>query len=79
MRHYTKEELEAYRRHTMSLVGRMKCTLHLSQCHQCAQLLQSVTEDDALLDELRECLEVYGESLQITPSASAESSSSDHK
>ena len=53
MRHYTREELDCYRNGDMNLFSRIICTEHLKNCGSCHKLLDSLKEDDVLLDELR--------------------------
>ena len=42
MKHYTKEELESYRQHGMSVLGRLTCSAHLKECAACADLLKEL-------------------------------------
>ena len=32
MKHYTKEDLELYRHHQLSILGRIACAAHLKEC-----------------------------------------------
>lgn len=61
MKHYTKEELERYRHHEMSVLGRINCSSHLKECDDCAKLLLEIEQDDSFVDELRDSLRVYAE------------------
>ena len=56
MRHYTREELDRFRHKDMGLFSRFICTGHLVLCSSCRNLLKILSEDDALLNELREHL-----------------------
>lgn len=61
MTHYTKEELELYRHHEMSVLGRITCEAHLKECTRCAQLFDELKKDDEFLKVLRESLTVFSE------------------
>ncbi|GEM_PF-792141 len=61
MKHYTKEELECYRHHEMSVLGRINCSAHLKQCPECAKLLAELDEEDALVAELQESLLAFNQ------------------
>ena len=51
--HYTKEGLELYRNHQMSILGRLTCQAHLKECPDCARLLKELSEDDDFIRQLR--------------------------
>ena len=53
MKHYNREELDLYRNGDMNLFSRIMCSEHLKICASCHKLLDSLKEDDALLEELR--------------------------
>ena len=53
MKHYNREELDLYRNGDMNLFSRIMCSEHLKICVSCHKLLDSLKEDDALLEELR--------------------------
>ena len=57
--HYTKEELELYRNHQMSILGRLTCQAHLKECSDCAQLLKELSEDDDFIRQLRASAQIY--------------------
>ncbi len=59
MSHYTKEELECYRNHEMSLLGRINCSAHLKECDECTKRLNELAQDDALVEELRDSIRIY--------------------
>ena len=59
MLHYTKEELELFRSHKMSVFGRIFCTIHLKMCTACAKLLEELKDDDELVAELRDSVKLY--------------------
>ena len=61
MKHYTKEELESYRQHGMSVLGRLACSAHLKECAACADLLKELEADDAFVSELRDSIQIYEE------------------
>ena len=58
-KHYTKEELELYRNHQMSILGRLACQAHLKECHDCATLLKELSEDDDFIRQLRASAQIY--------------------
>ena len=64
MKHYTKEELDCYRHHDMSVLGRINCAAHLKECDQCAKILVELEQDDTFVGELRESLRLYKEAIQ---------------
>jgi hypothetical protein len=57
--HYTKEDLELYRNHQMSILGRLTCQAHLKECSDCAQLLKELSEDDDFIRQLRASAQIY--------------------
>ena len=57
--HYTKEDLELYRNHQMSLLGRLTFQAHLKECPECAQLLKVLSEDDDFIRQLRASAQIY--------------------
>ena len=61
MKHYTKEELELYRHHEMSVLGRVACSVHLKECATCASLLKDLETDDAFVMELRDSIRMFDE------------------
>lgn len=61
MAHYTKEELELYRHHEMSVLGRISCATHLKECAQCARLFDELKKDDEFVKELRGSLAIFSE------------------
>ena len=61
MRHYTKEELEQYRKKEMSVIRRIHCAAHLKECASCATLLAELDDDDAFVGKLRESIKRYDE------------------
>ena len=69
MKHYTKEQLDCYRHHQMSVLGRVKCAAHLKECDECAKLLVELEQDDSFVDELREGLKCYQEAGQPPPAS----------
>jgi len=56
MKHYTKEELDCYRHHEMSVLGRINCAAHLKECEECAKRLLELEEDDTFICELRDSI-----------------------
>lgn len=59
--HYTKEDLELYRNHQMSILGRLTCQAHLKECPECAALLKELSEDDDFIRQLRASTQIYDE------------------
>ena len=57
--HYSKEDLELYRNHQMSILGRLTCQAHLKECHDCARLLKELSEDDDFIRQLRASAQIY--------------------
>ena len=59
--HYTKEDLELFRNHQMSILGRLTCQAHLKECPECARLLKELSEDDDFIRQLRASAQIYEE------------------
>ena len=59
--HYTKEDLELFRNHQMSILGRLTCQAHLKECPECAALLKELSEEDDLIRQLRASAQIYEE------------------
>ena len=59
--HYTKEDLELFRNHQMSILGRLTCQAHLKDCPECARLLKELSEDDDFIRQLRASAQIYEE------------------
>ena len=57
--HYTKEDLELFRNHQMSILGRLTCQAHLKECPECAALLKELSEDDDFIRRLRSSAHIY--------------------
>ena len=57
--HYSKEELELYRNHQMSVLGQIACSAHLKECPACAKLLDELKDDDRFLNDLRTSIQIY--------------------
>ncbi len=57
--HYSKEELELYRNHQMSVLGQIACSAHLKECPACAKLLDELKDDDRFLNDLRTSVRIY--------------------
>ena len=57
--HYTKEDLELYRNHQMSILGRLTCHAHLKECPGCARLLTELSDDDDFIRQLRASAQIY--------------------
>ena len=57
--HYTQAELELYRNHQMSILGRLTCQAHLKECPECARLLKELSEDDDFIRQLRASAQIY--------------------
>ena len=57
--HYTKEDLELFRNHQMSILGRLTCQAHLKECPECARLLKELSEDDDFIRQLRASAQFY--------------------
>ena len=57
--HYSKEALELYRNHQMSILGRLTCQAHLKECPDCARLLKELSEDDDFIRQLRASAKIY--------------------
>jgi len=57
--HYKKEELELFRNHQMSFLGRMACQAHLNKCSKCADRLKELSEDDDLILQLRAANQIF--------------------
>ena len=65
--HYTKEDLEFYRNHQMSILGRLACQAHLKECPDCARLLKELSEDDDFVRQLRASAQIYEAIVKIEP------------
>ena len=63
MKHYTKEELDCYRHHEMSVLGRIQCTAHLKECEECAKLMEELKRDDTFLAELQNSVKSYNDAV----------------
>lgn len=61
MAHYTKEDLELYRHHEMSVLGRIACSAHLKECSECKRLLDELKKDDEFISELRGSIAIFSE------------------
>jgi hypothetical protein len=61
MKHYTKEELELFRNGQMSILGRLRCSAHLKECHECSKVMEELKEDDNLISEVRGSVQLYKE------------------
>ena len=72
MEHYTKEELDQYRNGGMSVLGKIRCSVHLKSCPECVKLLDELNSDDQLLRDLRGSVELYQ---QLAPKTTASSTS----
>ena len=48
MKHYTKEDLELYRHHQLSILGRIACAAHLKECPACTKLLGELEHELAI-------------------------------
>ena len=59
VKHYTKEDLELFRNHQMSILGRFACQAHLKECPECAALLKELSEDDDFIRQLRASARLY--------------------
>ena len=57
--HYTKEDLELFRNHQMSILGRLTCQAHLKECPECTKLLKELSEDDDFIRQLRAIAQIY--------------------
>ena len=68
--HYSKEELELYRNHQMSVLGQISCSVHLKECPACAKLLKELDEDDRFLRDLRSSVQIYDMLSDPEPQAS---------
>ena len=66
--HYTKEDLELFRNHQMSILGRLTCQAHLKDCPECARLLKELSEDDDFIRQLRASAQIYEEIIKSDPS-----------
>ena len=56
MRHYTTEELDRYRNGDMNMLSRISCAGHLKQCEICRNLLETLKQDDILLETVRKSI-----------------------
>lgn len=61
MKHYSKEELEQYRRQTMPLLARLACAAHLHDCSDCVKTLAELLDDDSLVSDIRNSLQRYAQ------------------
>ena len=59
MKHYSKEELELYRNHQMSVLKRIVCAGHLNECRICSRRLKELEADDLFLNELRSSIRIF--------------------
>ncbi len=66
--HYSKEDLELYRNHQMSILGRLACQAHLKECPACAQLLKELSEDDDFIRQVRASAQIYEAIVNPPPS-----------
>lgn len=66
-KHYTKEDLELFRNHQMSVLGRLTCQAHLKECPECAALLKELSEDDDFIRQLRASARIYEAILNSEP------------
>ena len=66
--HYTKEDLELFRNHKMSILGRLTCQAHLKECPECSKLLKELSEDDDFIRQLRICAKIYETAIKNGPS-----------
>jgi len=74
MSHYTKEDLELYRNHKMSVLGRIACATHLKDCPECQRLVAELEDDDKLIKDLRNSLATFAAiEQQITKKQTAHS------
>ena len=76
--HYTKEDLELFRNHQMSILGRLTCQAHLKECPECTKLLKELSEDDDFIRQLRASAQIYesildGKNIDKTNKASTDS------
>ena len=67
VKHYTKEDLELFRNHQMSILGRFACQAHLKECPECAALLKELSEDDDFIRQLRASARLYESILKNDP------------
>ncbi len=65
--HYTKEDLDLFRNHQMSILGRLTCQVHLKECPECAALLKELSEDDDFIRQLRASAQIYESILNSEP------------
>lgn len=65
--HYTKEDLELFRNHQMSILGRLTCQAHLKECPECTKLLKELSEDDDFIRQLRASAQIYEEIIKTDP------------
>ncbi len=56
MRHYTTEDLDRYRNGDMNMLSRISCAGHLKQCEVCRNLLETLKQDDILLETVRKSI-----------------------
>ena len=68
-KHYTKEDLELFRNHQMSILGRLTCQAHLKECPECASLLKELSEDDDFIRQLRASAKIYEEIVRSEPAS----------
>ena len=66
-KHYSKEELELFRNHQMSILGRLACQAHLKECSECSNLLKELFEDDVFIRQLRASALLYEEIVNNEP------------
>lgn len=66
-KHYTKEDLELFRNHQMSILGRLSCQAHLKECPECAAMLKELSEDDDFIRRLRASARIYEAILNNEP------------
>ena len=66
-KHYTKEDLELFRNHQMSVLGRLTCQAHLKECPECAALLKELSEDEDFIRQLRASARIYEAILNSDP------------
>ena len=66
-KHYTKEDLELFRNHQMSILGRLACQAHLKECPECANLMRDLYEDDDFIRQLRASARLYESLINNNP------------
>lgn len=65
MKHYTIDEIDRFVHGNMSILARVKCSLHLKSCPECHSLISQLEKDDVLIDKLKNAIEEFDASEKL--------------